>query len=134
MYDDPEYNEYDDDEYKYYPDGGQFNEYNKKDFKFDWASWEKWLKAALDDIIQENENTWVVKPKKFPVSDSAPKDTSKEEYFMYLGSNHYQEPIWKTKYFINNKLNTFYKNHIASHAAYFLQQPSYYKGMFDNLN
>ena len=71
---------------------------------------------------------------KFPVSDSASQDTSKDKYFMYLGSNHFQEPIWKARYFINNKLDTAYKNHIVSHAAYFLKQPLYYKGMFDNLN
>ncbi len=130
MYD-PEHEDYDDDEYKYYPDGGEFKKY---EFKFDWTVWEKWLKDALDDIIQEGDNQWIVDGKKFPVSDSASQDTSKDQYFMYLGSNHYKEPIWKAKYFINDKLNTAYKNHIVSHAAHFLKQPLYYKGMFDNLN
>ena len=57
MYDEPEYNEYDDDEYKFYP-----NEYNEhgypKAFKFDWASWEKWLSQAIKEIYEENSNTW----------------------------------------------------------------------------
>ena len=54
MYDEPEYNEYDDDEYKFYP-----NEYNEhehgypKAFKFDWASWEKWLSQAIKEIYEE---------------------------------------------------------------------------------
>ncbi len=130
MYD-PEHDEYDDDEYKYYPDGG---EWHKHEFKFDWTVWEQWLKDALNDIVEEKENQWIVDSQKFPVSDSASQDTSKDKYFMYLGSNHFQEPIWKARYFINNKLDTAYKNHIVSHAAYFLKQPLYYKGMFDNLN
>lgn len=125
MYDDPEHNEYDDDDYKFYP---QENHY-QYDFKF-----EEWLKDALNDLIQDGENSWVVKPKKFPVSDDTSKGTSKEQFFMYLGSNHYSEAIWKNKYFVSDKLNVLYKNHISSNAAHFLKQPMYYKGLFDILN
>jgi len=138
MYDEPEYNEYDDDEYKYYPDGSPFNEYNEhgfpKEFKFDWASWEQWLKDALDDIILENESTWIVQPKKFPVSGNDSQGTSKFKYFVYLGNNHYGEEVWDTKYFINDKIDQLWKQYLQSNAAYLLKEPQYYKGMFDNLN
>tara|TARA_R100000278_G_C5472874_1_gene165136 strand:- start:1777 stop:2178 length:402 start_codon:yes stop_codon:yes gene_type:complete len=126
MYD-PEHEDYDDDEYNYYPDESSWN------YKFNLEAWEKWLKQALDDIVQEGENTWVVNPKN-PVSDSTPNDTSKQVYFMYLGSNHYDEAIWKAKYFICDKINDSYKNHIAQHAAHYLKQPEYYKGLHTILN
>lgn len=124
MYEEPEHNEYDDDDYKFYPHEDHYN----YDFKF-----EEWLKQALDDLVQEGDNSWIVQPKKFPVSDAS-NGTSKEQFFMYLGSNHYQEAIWKNKYFVNNKLDRLYKNHISSNAAHFLKQPMYYKGLFDILN
>lgn len=132
---DPEYNEYDDDEHNYYP---EYNDYgypaNSKKYNIDWSAWEKWLKKAIEEIVQEDENTWLVNPsKKFPVSDAS-KGASKEQFFMYLGSNHYDEAIWKKKHFVVDKLNLEYTNHIQSHASYFLQMPSYYKGLFDILN
>lgn len=132
---DPEYNEYDDDEHNYYP---EYNDYgypeNSKKYNIDWSAWEKWLKKAIEEIVQEDENTWLVNPsKKFPVSDAS-KGASKEQFFMHLGSNHYDEAIWKKKHFVVDKLNLEYTNHIQSHAAYFLQMPSYYKGLFDILN
>ena len=132
---DPEYNEYDDDDYNYYP---EYNEYgypaNSKKFDIDWSAWEKWLKKAIEEIVQEDSNTWLVKPsKKFPVSDAS-NGTSKEQFFMYLGSNHYDEAIWKKKHFVVDKLNLEYTNHIQSQASYFLQMPSYYKGLLDILN
>ena len=131
---DPEHEDYDDDEYKYYPDGG---EWSKNSFKFDWSVWEKWLKDVIDDIIEENDNTWVVKPKqseKFPVSDSTPKDVDNSQLFAYLGSNHYQEGVWKTKYFIKDEINELWNKHIQANAVHFLKQPRYYKGLFDILN
>jgi len=132
---DPEYDEYDDDEHNYYP---EYNDYgypeNSKKYNIDWSAWEKWLKKAIEEIVQEDENTWLVNPsKKFPVSDAS-KGASKEQFFMHLGSNHYDEAIWKKKHFVVDKLNLEYTNHIQSHAAYFLQMPSYYKGLFDILN
>ena len=134
MYDDPEYDEYDDDEYHQYP----YNEYGyPKEFNIDWAAWEKWLSQAIQDIVEENDNVWIFgnyKPSKKKSSDDTTKKSLGDKYFAYLGNNKYDEPLWKTKYFINDKLDQDYKNHIASHAAYFLQQPSYYRGMFDNLN
>tara|TARA_R100001163_G_C5041104_1_gene179228 strand:+ start:372 stop:824 length:453 start_codon:yes stop_codon:yes gene_type:complete len=128
-YNDPEQNEYDDDEYNYYPE-----ENYGWNYKFDMQAWEKWLKQAIEDIIQEDENTWVVQPKKFPVSDSTPQDTSKQTYFMYLGSNHYQEAIWTKEYFISDEVNILWKNHISSNAAHYLKQPNYYRGLYNILN
>tara|TARA_B100002019_G_C21274529_1_gene604534 strand:- start:9772 stop:10206 length:435 start_codon:yes stop_codon:yes gene_type:complete len=144
MYDDPEHEDYDDDEYKYFPDGGQFYEYNEhgypKEFKIDWEAWEAWLSQTIKEIQQE-DNKWIVsqyhsyKAKEdFPVSDELPKGTLSDQHFAYLGNNHYDEAIWKVKYFINNELDISYKNHLASHAGYFLKQPKYYRGLFDNLN
>ena len=138
-YNDPEYNEYDDDDYIQYP--YDYNEYNAhgypKNFKFDWSSWELWLKQALEDIVEEN-NTWTVggnkDETKFPVSGALPKSTFNNKDFMYLGSNHYDEAIWKSKYFIVDDINKKYKAHILQHAVHFLKQPAYYKGMFDILN
>ena len=128
MYD-PEQEDYDDDEYNYYPE-----ENYGWNYKFDMKAWEQWLKKAIEDIIEEGDNTWIVQPKKFPVSESTPQDTSKQTYFMYLGSNHYEEAIWKAEYFICDKINESYKNHISQHAAYYLKQPEYYKGLHTILN
>lgn len=144
MYDEPEHNEYDDDEYKYYPN--EHNEYNEhgypKEFKFDWTSWQEWLEEAIKDIYEENINTWIVTNKSnkeesesFPVSDSLSKGTfDAQKYFMYLGSNHYGEGIWKTKYFVNDDMEQAYKNHTFANAAHVVKQPNYYRGMFDILN
>ena len=141
MHQEPEHEDYDDDEYKYYP---QYNEYgypyNSKKFDIDWTAWEQWLSKALKEIVEENHNTWSFgyaknnKSEKFSVSDGLSKGTLSDKYFMYLGSNHYDESVWKTKYFVCSKIEKAYKNHISSNAAHFLKQPSYYKGMFENLN
>jgi hypothetical protein len=53
---------------------------------------------------------------------------------MYLGSNHYNEAIWKTQYFLCDDINKMWKNHISSNAAHFLKQPEYYKGLHTILN
>lgn len=140
MHQDPEHEDYDDDEYNYYP---EYNEYgypstNSKKFNIDWAAWENWLSKTIKDIIEEDNNVWSFKvvpglPSK-NVNDWLPKSQLDDKYFMYLGSNHYDEAIWKAKYFINNKLNIMYKNHIAHYPGYFVRQPRYYRGMFENMN
>jgi len=131
MHQDPEHEDYDDDEYNYYPEYGGYgySDYSKK-FNIDWAAWEKWLSKALKDIVEEDNNVWVVGGTKKNLSNN----TLSDKYFMYLGSNKYDETVWKSKYFIKNDLNKYYKNHISNHASYFLNQPSYYRGLFDNLN
>jgi len=129
MHQDPEHEDYDDDEYNYYP---EYNDYGyPKDFKIDWDAWDKWLSKAMKEIVKEDKNIWIFGNKKdniFKISKF------EDKYFMYLGKNKYDESVWKTKYFNINKLELQYKNHLASNASYFLRQPMYYRGMFDNLN
>lgn len=129
MHQDPEHEDYDDDEYNYYP---EYNDYGyPKDFKIDWDAWDKWLSKAMKEILKEDKNIWVFGNKKDNISKINKFD---DKYFMYLGKNKYDESVWKTKYFNINKLELQYKNHLASNASYFLRQPMYYRGMFDNLN
>lgn len=70
--------------------------------------------------------------KKFPVNSWNPNTANNK--FQYLGSNYHNEPIWKTHYWVLNKMNQEYKAHIQNYAAHFVQQPHYYKGLFDILN
>ena len=138
MNQDPEHEDYDDDEYNYYP---EYNEYgypiNSKKFNVDWAAWEQWLSKAIKEIVEEDKNVWVFGHKLFDDIKKTKKSHNQklnDKYFMYLGSNHYDEAVWKSKYFINNHLDLMYKNHISTYPAHFLRQPSYYRGMFENLN
>ena len=133
---DPEYDEYDDDDYNYYPEYDAYGyPANPKKFDVDWSAGEKWLKKAMEEIIQEDINTWLVKPsKKFPVSDGLPKGAWGDKYFAYLGSNHYEEAVWKRKYFVIDEIDQQWKKHIQEHAVHFVKNPSYYKGLHDILN
>jgi len=137
MHQDPEHEDYDDDEYNYYPEhsGDEYSEYTKK-FNIDWAAWEQWLSKAIKEIVEEDNNVWVFGHQLTSENkiNSVKKSTLSDKFFVYLGSNYDDDSIWKTKYFINNKLDQTYKNHISSNAAHFVRQPVYYKGMFDNLN
>lgn len=133
MYEDPEHEDYDDDEYNYYP---EYNNYGypsySKNFNIDWAAWEKWLADTIKEIVNEDDNVWLLGNYKSPNKNTNKKLNDK--YFMYLGSNANDEAVWKSKYFINKTIDRKYKNHISQHAVYFLNQPSYYKGLFDILN
>jgi hypothetical protein len=109
-------------------------------FKFDpdaWDVWGKWLQNALNDIVESSPNVWYIGPgfgkKSLPVN-SYFSNTGKQKSFQYLGNNYQNNPIWKKKYFVSDKLSTQYVNHIKSHAVHFVLQPHYYKGMFDILN
>lgn len=53
---------------------------------------------------------------------------------LYLGNNHYNEGVWKKKHFIQDKLQSEYVLHLQSHAGHFLNQPKYYKGLYEILN
>lgn len=133
MHQDPEHEDYDDDEYNYYP---EYSDYGySKQFKFDWSAWEKWLSDSIKEIVKEDDNMWIFGNYQTP-SNKSNSNTKKlsDKYFMYLGNNQYDESIWKAKYFISDKINRQYQNHISSRPGYFLKQPYYYKGMFDNLN
>jgi hypothetical protein len=129
---------YDDDDY----DDSQDNleSQHKNYFKFDpdaWDAWGKMLYDTLNDIVEYPSNVWYIGPSfpkgSSPVSSWSP-NAGKGKSFQYLGSNYQGSSIWKKKYFICDKLEIIYRNHIQSHAVHFVNQPSYYKGMFDILN
>lgn len=115
----------------------------KKYFKFDpyaWDAWGKWLQDALNDIVESSPNVWYTTfnvpgfpSKSFPVN-SYFSNTGKNKSFQYLGNNYQGSPIWKAKYFVFDPIDCAYKNHIQSHSVHFVNQPHYYKGLFDILN
>jgi len=135
MYD-PEQEDYDDDDYNYYPE--EWSQLGKANsFNIDWNAWQKWLSEAIEDIVQENDSddsvwTYSMKPK-FPVVGSS-QDAAKDQYFMYLGSNQYSEGVWKYRDFLDEKLFQEYKNHLQSNAAHVLKNPNYYRGLHDIIN
>jgi hypothetical protein len=51
-----------------------------------------------------------------------------------LGNNSYNEGVWKLQYFVHNKIQREYVNHLQSHSKHFLSQPVYYRGLFEILN
>jgi hypothetical protein len=136
MHEDYDYN---DDEHDYDNAKDPYKHY----FKFDptaWDAWSKWLQDALNDIVESSPNVWYTIPnisgfpkKSFPVN-SYFSNTGKGNSFQYLGNNYQGSPIWKKKYFVLDPIDIGYKNHIQSHAVHFINQPHYYKGMFDILN
>lgn len=133
MHEDDEDDNYDDSQ-----DG--LESQHKNYFKFDpdaWDAWGKMLYDTLNDIVEYPSNVWYISssfPKgSLPVSSWSP-NAGKGKSFQYLGSNYQGSSIWKKKYFICDRLEIIYRNHIQSHAVHFVNQPSYYKGMFDILN
>jgi len=131
MNQEPEYEDYDDDEHNYYP---EYNEYGyPKDFKIDWVAWEKWLKAAMQDIVFNDNGEWIVSSGYLP-NKQQNKENEISQKFLYFGQNQYDESIWKYKCFISNYFDQQYRNHFMSHASHIVRQPVYYRGMFDMLN
>jgi hypothetical protein len=121
---------YDDDYYdKDYND--QYDPY-KFYFQFDMSNTplSDWITKMINDIV--NKEIDFDKTIVFPVNSWNPNTANNK--FQYLGSNYYKEPIWKSKYWIKNIINTMYTQHIQANAQYFIQQPSYYEGLFDILN
>jgi len=132
MHQDPEHNDYDDDEYNFYP---QYNDYGyPKEFTVNWAAWEEWLSDAIKDIVNEKDNVWVFGSNQNKKEVKKQKKQLSDKYFMFLGSNLYDEAVWKKKYFISSKIEMQYKQHISSHPGHILRQPNYYRSMFDILN
>ena len=134
---DEDYN-YDDD----YEDSSQDNleSQHKNYFKFDPSAWDalgKMLYEALNDIVEYPSNVWYIghgfDKGSLPVNDYFSKSGNFKNS-LFLGNNHYKEPVYKTKYFVHNKLDAEYRNHLVSNAVHFLQQPNYYEGLFDILN
>jgi hypothetical protein len=133
MQDPYEEEDYDEDYHDYdHPSANPYQWY----FKFD-ISQDSPISSWINDIINDYNilgnqpiPNWLAK--KFPVSSWNPNTVNNK--FQYLGSNYAGEPIWKSKYFVCDTINLQYKQHIQANAAYFLQQPSYYKGLQDILN
>ena len=129
--------DYEDDDFEDSQDNLE-NKY-KHYFKFDpaaWDIWGKWLQDALDDLEGYSFKMSIIPGfpfKSIPVNDYF-SNAGKGKSFQYLGINHHKEPVYKTKYFVHNKLDSVYKNHIRANAVHFLNQPNYYDGMFDILN
>lgn len=130
MYDpyDDEENDYEDDHYDHDDNQNLYKYYFK--FNMDQTTpLSDWISKLISDILSKD----IDKPTKFPVN-SWNSNTAGKNMPQYLGSNYYKEPIWKTKYFVINLLDQSYKLHLQSNASYFLQQPKYYKGLFEILN
>jgi hypothetical protein len=129
-------NEYDDDEYDY--DHPSLNPYQWF-FKFDVGQdspLSSWISDLINSVMNNDfdiQNIPAFPVNKFPVNSWNP-DAGKGKIFQYLGSNYNGEPIWKSKYFIHDELQSEYINHLSSHAAYFVKQPSYYKSLYEILN
>lgn len=129
-----DYEDYDD-EHDYDDLENKYKHY----FKFDpeaWDAWGKMLYNALNDIVESSSNVWYVQGfpfKSIPVS-SYISNTGKDKTFQYLGNNYYNNEVWKKKYFVIDKMQSEYINHISSNVTYFLRQPHYYKSLFDILN
>ena len=123
---------YDDDHYDY-DNNDQYDPY-KFYFKFNIdqnTPLSDWISKMITDIF--NKDYDIDKMIVFPVNSWNP-NTANDKKFQYLGSNYAGQPIWKSKYFICDPLNTEYKLHLQNHASHFVNQPSYYKGLFDVLN
>ena len=135
-YDDDEDN-YDENENHKYP----YNPYQWY-YKFDVDSntpLSDWINEVVKNFVDPlGKNDWKLvnipgfENKKFPVNSWNPNTVNNK--FQYLGSNYAGSPIWKTQYFVIDKLNSEYNMHLQSHAKHFVQQPHYYNGMFDILN
>lgn len=133
-----------DDEYDEYSDYDKYKQnYSKHFFKFDqqaWDAWGKWLYDAMKDIVESSPNVWYTASnvqgfpvQKFPVNDSMSNSTANSKT-LYYGQNHYDEAIWKYKYFVKKELDIMYTNHIIANAKHTVSQPNYYRNMFEILN
>ena len=134
MHEDYEDDNYDDDDSQ-----DNLESQHKHYFKFDpeaWDAWGKWLYDALNEAVEISPNVWYAygfPSKSIPVNSWNP-NAGKGKTFQYLGSNYSGEPIWKSKYFIHDELQSEYIHHLSSHATYFIKQPSYYKSLYEILN
>jgi hypothetical protein len=117
-----------DDEYYNYDYGAKYNLY-KFFFTFDVGNTplSGWLEKMIKDTFDSQNISG------FPVNSWNP-NTANDKKFQYLGSNYAGEVIWKSNYWVIDPINQEYKAHLQSNAGYFVQQPNYYKGLFDILN
>jgi hypothetical protein len=116
---------YDDfEEEDYYKKDNAQNQYEKF-FSIDASLWEKygqWISGLTDDLAKELKTTWYV----YPASVN-------NDFFYYLGIKNDKSEVYKNKSPIPN-LDIEYKKHIQAHAKYFLEEPSYYKNLYEILN
>ena len=128
-----------DDEDDGYDDHYDYDDKNQWYFKFDISqnpAFSKLINDIINNIINPLDDSMMNQIDKayvFPVNSWNP-NTANDKKFQYLGSNYAGEPVWKSKYWISNPINQQYKLHLQSHAGYFINQPNYYKGLFDILN
>jgi len=125
-------------------------------YKFFFQIDTEWLKKYMDSLLNKIEYKWITKeviedalknlpnyntpllpdgfsPIALPVN-SWLSNTAENSFSLYLGNNYWNEGVWKKKHFIHNKLQNEYIKHLQSHSSYFLQQPKYYKGLYEILN
>lgn len=123
--------DYSDDYYDYDYDSTK----KKFNFKFDHNAWAEWLAEAMKDLIENPKGVWsfIVDPS-FPVKSFGFSDTGGIKNHLYLGTNNYNEQVWKPQYFAIDSGHIKYTKHLESHAVYFLKQPNYYKSLFNIMN
>jgi len=121
-----------DDDYNYdHPSLNPYQWYYKFDVGAD-TPLSKWINDLFNEFNANITNIPGFPVKKFPVNSWNPNTGGSS--LQYLGSNYQGSPIWKTEYFLIDKMNTEYKMHLQSHAKHFLSQPKYYKGLYEILN
>jgi len=135
---DQEYYNDDDDDYNYdHPSLNPYYNYYKFHIEPD-SPLSKWIGDIVKNFIEYGEDYSTINIPEFPSKlfpvNSYFSGTGKEQSFQYLGNNYDNAKIWKKKYFVIDKIHIQYKMHIQSYPSYFLQQPTYYKGLFDILN
>lgn len=125
-------------------------EYNDDPYKFYFQIDTEWLKKYMDNLfkgvnfnkLDGIENLFNYSPSVLPEGfkpislpvNSWISSIAEDNSSLYLGNNYWNEGVWKKKHFIQDKLATEYVKHLQSHARYFLQQPKYYKGLYEILN
>lgn len=137
------YDDYDDYYNDDYDDSHEYDksqsDWNKFYFKFDMDSspLSEWVDKMMEDILNQYEykplNIFGFPFVSFPVNSFFP-NTGDVKNHLYLGKNYYDESVFKKYHFVKDDLKNSYINHIRTHSVHFLQQPSYYKSMFDILN
>jgi hypothetical protein len=129
---------------------------NNDPYKFYFQIDTEWVKKYMDSLINKIEYKWITKeviedalknlpnyntpllpdgfsPIALPVNGYF-SNTAGDKTSLYLGNNHYNEGIWKIKYFVYNKLQKEYELHLQAHAKHVVSQPRYYECLFEILN
>lgn len=113
---------------------------NKFYFKFDVNAFSKSLDGYLNDFFKDYDLDDLFEQSMKKLENymfqayAKPTPLIDTNTFILLGKNAYDESIYKNKFFAVDTLHIEYLNHLKSNPAYFLQQPQYYRGMFEILN